>query len=219
VTPRILALDTTAAFGSLALLAGEDTVADVLLHSEEGFGHLLFGRIEALLAGASWNLKDIDCFAAAAGPGSFTGVRVGLAAVKGLAEALAKPAVAVSNLEAIAWHGSAPLRAPILDARRGEIYGAVYSAALDLVSPEVVTPLPPWLETLPAADLEFLATDIAPYREQLQGRPAHEVPRALAAAVGRIAVKRFSAGQAADPAALDANYVRRSDAELFWRDR
>ncbi len=71
----------------------------------------------------------VDCFAAASGPGSFTGVRVGLACVKGLAEALGKPAVAVSNLRAIASFGTAPWRAVVLDARRGEIYGAVYDAA------------------------------------------------------------------------------------------
>lgn len=221
--PRILALDTTAEFGSIALVAGDETVSEVLLHSTEGFGHLLFGRLAETLASAGWKLEQIDCFAAAAGPGSFTGVRIGLAAVKGLAEALGKPAVAVSNLEAIAWHGTAPLRATLLDARRGEIYGAVYGADLDLVSPEVVTELPQWLDTLPDGDLEFLSTEIAPFRAALAGTrfekaAARDVPRALAGAIAHIAGARFRAGTAAAPAALDANYVRRSDAELFWRE-
>ena len=70
-------------------------------------------------------LEEIDCFAAASGPGSFTGVRVGLAAVKGLAEALGKPAVGISNLRALSLFGKAALRAVVLDARRGEVYGAV----------------------------------------------------------------------------------------------
>jgi tRNA threonylcarbamoyladenosine biosynthesis protein TsaB len=215
---RILALDTTSAFGSIALVAGEETVSEVLLHSTEGFGHLLFGHIEEALRKAAWRLEEIDCFAAAAGPGSFTGVRIGLAAVKGLAEALAKPAVAVSNLEAIAWHGTAPLRATLLDARRDEIYAAVYSAELDLVSAEVVAKLPEWLSTLPDGEIEFLSTEIALFLTALEGRRVREVPRALAGAIAHIAAARFRAGKAADPAALDANYVRRSDAELFWRE-
>jgi len=223
VTPRVLALDTTSEFGSLALAAGDEVVDEILLHAPDGFAHVLFAHLERLLAKHGWPLAEIDCFAAAAGPGSFTGVRVGLAAIKGLAEAAGKPAVAVSNLQAIAFFGTAPFRAVVLDARRGEIYGAVYDAALRIVSPEVVIKFPEWLERLPDAGLEFLSTNIAPFRAALagtrfEGAPARDVPRALAAAVARIAAARFLSGRAQDPAALDANYVRRSDAELFWKE-
>ncbi len=217
---RILAVDTTAGFGSLALLADGVVVAESLLHSPEGFSATLFGHIQALLARAGVRPADIDCFAAASGPGSFTGVRVGLAAVKGLAEALGKRVAAVSNLQAVAWFGTAPLRASVLDARRGEVYGAVYSDALELVSPEVVAPFPEWLRSLPAGEIEFLSTDFDPYRSALAGTRfasamVTEVPRGLAAAVAHIAAR----GVLQDPAAVDANYVRRSDAELFWKDR
>ncbi len=220
---RILALDTTTEFGSVALIEGGAVAAEVLLHARDGFGHVLFGHLEALLARSGWKLDEIDCFAAAAGPGSFTGVRVGLAAVKGLAEALARPVVAVSNLQALAWFGSAPLRAAILDARRGQIYGAVYDAALALVSPEVVAHLPQWLAALPEGELEFISTDFAPFRGALAGTRFEnaavcEAPRALAGAIGRIAAARLEARSAQDPAAIDANYVRRSDAELFWKE-
>ncbi|HOL72815.1 MAG TPA: tRNA (adenosine(37)-N6)-threonylcarbamoyltransferase complex dimerization subunit type 1 TsaB [Bryobacteraceae bacterium] len=220
---RILAVDTTAEFGSIALIEGGETVSEELIHAPEGFGQVLFGRLEALLARAGWKLKEIDCFAAAAGPGSFTGVRVGLAAVKGLAEALKRPAVGVSNLQAVASFGSAPLRAAVLDARRGQIYGAVYDAALKAVTPEVVTSLPQWLASLPEGELEFISTDFTPFRGALAGTrfenaPVLHAPRALAGAIGRIAAERLSAGAAQDPAALDANYVRRSDAEMFWKE-
>jgi tRNA threonylcarbamoyladenosine biosynthesis protein TsaB len=220
---RILALDTTTEFGSLALLAGDGVVDELLLHSSEGFGHVLYEHLARLLERNAWELREVDCFAAAAGPGSFTGVRVGLAAVKGLAEATGKPVVAVSNLAAIASCGVGPRRATLLDARRGEIYGAVYNAALEIVSPEIVTTFPHWLETLPQGQLEFLSTDFAPFRAALigtrfEGLPVREVPRALAAAIGRIAAAQFAAGLARDPAEIDANYVRRSDAELFWKD-
>jgi tRNA threonylcarbamoyladenosine biosynthesis protein TsaB len=161
---------------------------------------------------------EIRCFAAAAGPGSFTGVRVGLAAIKGLAEAADRPAVAVSNLQALAVFGSRPLRATLLDARRGEIYGAVYDAHLRAISPEVVTALPRWIATLPAGDLEFISTDLGPFRYALPDAPVVTSPRALAGAVARIAWDLWQTGEAQDPAAVDANYVRRSDAELFWKE-
>jgi tRNA threonylcarbamoyladenosine biosynthesis protein TsaB len=223
VNSRILAIDTTAEFGSIALVEGEDVIAEVPIRAPDGFGQVLYGFIERALRTAGWSLDTIDCFAAAAGPGSFTGVRVGLAAAKGLAEALGRRAVAVSNLQAVAWFGTAPLRAAVLDARRGQIYGAVYDTRLTAVEEETVATFPEWLRTLPAGELEFLSTSIDPFRAALQGTrfanaPAHDVPRALAGACGRIAAARFAAGLAEDPAALDANYVRRSDAELFWRE-
>lgn len=224
MTPRILSIDTTTEFGSLALVDGGEVVEELPLHSSDGFGHVLYTHLERLLAKHGWKAKELDCLAATSGPGSFTGVRVGLAAVKGLGEALGKPVVGVSNLQAIAWFGRAPLRATVLDARRGEVYGAVYSSSLDLVCPEMVTKFAAWLATLPEGQLEFLSTDFSPFRHALpgtrfEGATVREVPRALAAAVGKIAASQFEQGGASDPADIDANYVRRSDAELFWKDR
>ena len=217
----ILAIDTTHEFGSLALLRGAEVLEETLLHSPEGFGQILFGRIAELLARHATQTAEVDCFAAAAGPGSFTGVRIGLACIKGLAEATGKPAVGVSNLAAMATFGSAALRAVVLDARRGEVYGAVYDAHGAAVVPESVSPFTVWLETLPPGEIEFVSMDFSPFALALAGTrfagsPVTTAPRALAAAVGRIARERLRAGQAADPAALDANYVRRSDAELLW---
>ena len=215
----ILAIDTTSEFGSIALCEGSETVAELLLHSPEGFGHILFGQIERLLSRAGIDVNRIDCFAATSGPGSFTGVRVGLTAAKGLAEATGKRVVAVSNLQALAACGGARLRATVLDARRGEVYGAVYDQDLNAVLPEVVMKFPAWIQTLPAGDLEFISTDFAPFRPFVNDEiPVVNAPRAIAAAVGSIAGKRFEAGLASDPAEVDANYVRRSDAELFWKE-
>ena len=214
----ILSVDTTHEFGSLALTEAEATVEEVLLHAPEGFGQMLFGQLGQLLERHGCAPDRIECFAAAAGPGSFTGVRIGLACVKGLAEAAHKPAVAVSNLQAIAAFGRGPRRAVVMDARRGEIYGALYDDAGRLVCPEAVTKFPQWLETLPEG-AEFVSTDFSPFAAALAGTrfadaPVTTAPRALAGAIGRIAWRKLLAGEAQDPAALDANYVRRSDAEL-----
>ncbi|HET9318667.1 MAG TPA: tRNA (adenosine(37)-N6)-threonylcarbamoyltransferase complex dimerization subunit type 1 TsaB [Bryobacteraceae bacterium] len=220
----ILSLDTTHEFGSIALLDGTQVLEEVLLHSPDGFGHVLFEHLARLLGRHGRRVDQIACFAAAAGPGSFTGVRVGLACVKGLAEAVGRKVVAVSNLEALARFGSAEKRAVVLDARRGEIYGAVYGAEGEVLGEPVVTRFPAWLETLPAGEIEFLSTDFAPFRAALENtRFANSkitaAPRALAAIIGRIAHERFLAGLARDPAEIDADYVRRSDAELLWKDR
>jgi tRNA threonylcarbamoyladenosine biosynthesis protein TsaB len=208
VSRWILAVDTTTEYGSLALLRDEDLVEEVLLHAPTGFAHVLYGHLAELLERHSLRPGDIDLFAAASGPGSFTGVRVGLACVKGLAEALGRPAVGISNLQAIASCGTAPLRAAVLDARRGEVYGAVYDAASQLVTPEVVAPFAEWLASLPQGDLEIIAWGFDPSVAAVQA------PRALAGAIARLA----SRAEPQDPAALDANYVRRSDAELLWKE-
>jgi tRNA threonylcarbamoyladenosine biosynthesis protein TsaB len=185
----ILALDTTSPYGSLALRRDGATLSELALHSSHGYAHLIFQGITDLLRDAGVELPEIDCFAAASGPGSFTGVRVGLAAVKGLAAALGKPAAAISNLRALAALGNLT---PVIDARRGEVYTAVYDTELRLVSPETVQP--------------FSTIPIAPSSCN------------LAVAVALCAEKDGPAGWH-DPAALDANYVRRADAELFWKDR
>jgi tRNA threonylcarbamoyladenosine biosynthesis protein TsaB len=218
VSRLVLAVDTTGEYGSLALLRGEELADEVLLHAPGGFAQVLYRHLAELCDRHGLTPAAIDCFAAASGPGSFTGVRVGLACVKGLAEATGRPAVAVSNLQALASLGDAPLRAAVLDARRGEIYGAVYDAAARLVSPEVVAPFAAWIATLPAGDLQFVSPDFTPFQEALRGTRFERAqvltaPRALAGAVARLA----SLAEPRDPAALDANYVRRSDAELLWK--
>ena len=219
----ILAVDTTHEFGSLALLRGTELLEEVLLHAPEGFGQILFARLAQLLERQGLRTLEVDCFAAAAGPGSFTGVRIGLACVKGLAEATGKPVAAVSNLEALATFGTARRRAVMLDARRGEIYGAVYGMRRETILPETVMPFTAWLGTLPDGELEFISTDFSPFAAALGGTrfenaPVVTAPRALGAAVGRIACERLRAGLVADPAAIEANYVRRSDAEQFWKE-
>jgi tRNA threonylcarbamoyladenosine biosynthesis protein TsaB len=215
VSPRLLALDTTSEYGSIALAEGAELIEEVALHSPEGFAHVVFDEIQNLLKRHRLSLRDLDGFASASGPGSFTGVRVGLTAVKGLAEACGRRAVAVSNLQALAWFGTRRLRAPVLDARRGQIYGAVYDSDLRLVCQEVVMPFDQWITTLPRGDLEIVTSGFEVVRPG--GFSVALGPRAFARAVASIAAARFALDQANDPAEIDANYVRRSDAELLWR--
>lgn len=213
---HVLAIDTTGDVGSIALVGERGLIEEVVLDSPDGFAHVLFDEIERLLQRHALNVRQIDAFASASGPGSFTGVRVGLTAVKGLAEATGRKAIAVSNLQALAWHGSRPLRAVVLDARRGEIYGGVYDNHLQLVQEEVVAAVPVWLASLPHRELEII-TQGFPLGET--PAPVIQGPKALAGSIGRIAFDRLLTGEVLDPAEIDANYVRRSDAELLWKDR
>ncbi len=218
-----LALDTTAEFGSLALVRDGHVVAETLVHAPEGFSGTLFQQIDALLNRAGLSLADIDVFAAASGPGSFTGVRIGLAAVKGLAEVLGKRAVPVSNLEALSHYSSAPLRATVLDARRGEVFAALYAADGRVIIDDQVIRIPHFLELLGALDFEWVTTDFEPFLPALTGTrfahlPVCLAPRGLASAIGQIAEARVRSGEPGEPASVEANYVRRSDAESLWRE-
>ena len=211
----ILAVDTTSERGSLALLSGSELLEEVDLLSADGYSSILFSQIEALLTRHKIALKSIDAFASASGPGSFSGVRMGLTAIKGLAEALNRPAFGISNLQALATLGTRPLRAPVLDARRGDIYGAVYDADSRIVQAEGVTKLGHWISNLPEGDLEIVSNGVV---LPDGGRRVTHVSASLAASIGRIALKLLMTGVRPVPEEIDANYVRRSDAELSWRD-
>jgi len=206
----ILAIDTANEYGSAALARGQEIVEEIGIHAPGGFAQVLYGILAELLARNGVRLSEIDCFGTASGPGSFTGVRIGLACVKGLAEATGKPAVAVSNLQALASFGTKPLRAVIADARRGEVYAALYDGLGCLVGEEVVAPFQLWRKTLPAASLEWIAQDFSRIDSAVDGARI-VAPLALAGAVARIAFQRLQSGAALDPAVLEANYVRRPD--------
>ena len=210
----ILALDTTSEYGSIALARSDGGIVEVdEIHSPDGFGHVIFQRVAALLERRGRRLADVECYAAASGPGSFTGVRIGLTAVKGLAELHGKRVAPVSNLLALAWAGSGELRAPVIDARRGEIYGAVYDSELRLVAPEVVAPFERFIELIGERPVTFISTGFEP----APGLRLVTAPRALAGPVAAVAARALAEGRTLLPEQVEANYVRRPDAELKWR--
>jgi tRNA threonylcarbamoyladenosine biosynthesis protein TsaB len=210
VSEYILAIDTAREYGSIAVARGEQILEEVLIHAPDGFAHVLYGELRRLLERTGVELSAIDCFAAASGPGSFTGVRISLACIKGLAEVMHKPATAVSNLQALAWFGTAPLRAVVSDARRGEVYAALYDGCGGLVGPEVVARLADWVEALPQLPIEFISQDFSAFDYAFPGRKV-EAPQAVAGAIARVAWEKLQRGEAQDPAVLEANYVRRPD--------
>ena len=125
----IMAFESSARAASAALLKDGKLLSQTSQCSALTHSRTLLPMGEDMLKNAELRLEDVDLFAVAHGPGSFTGIRIGVSMVKGLAWALEKPCVGVSTLEAMAWHGLAAggLVCPVMDARRGQVYNALFS--------------------------------------------------------------------------------------------
>jgi tRNA threonylcarbamoyladenosine biosynthesis protein TsaB len=193
----------------------------------------MFRHLEFLLRELSLEVGQFDLYAVVAGPGSFTGLRVGLTAAKGWAEVHGKPIAAVSGLEAVAAQvsGEGAWIAPVLDARRGQIYGGLYrreaaSGRLERDGDEVVMTAAEFLGELQGRTggaVPVVATPTPGVLAQelaassLRVARVEQVSPILAAVVGRLGWQRAQRGDTVDALALDANYIRRSDAELLWK--
>jgi len=227
----ILALDTSSPTGSLAVLRDEEVVGVVSTLAEETYSSRMFRHLEFLLQELSLRLADFDLFSVAAGPGSFTGLRVGLVAAKGWAEVYGKPVVGISVLEAIAAqsHSTATVLVAASDARRGEVYFGVYRRGKDslaLEGEECVSRPEEFLQTIGARPGSAEFAIVSPTPEVLSGAmsriemerlPLPRVERVssvLAPVIGQLGYLRAKAGNVADALTLDANYIRRTDAEV-----
>jgi len=258
---KVLAVDTCLEPGSAALLC-PGSVSEVVPLPPGWRSVALHEEIARLLARHGLTTADITLFAVTAGPGAFTGVRLGLTAVKGLAEVHNRPVLAVSTLEALAaaaknsdkWQVTSDQQeqitaaslvtphsslvtafVPLLDARRGQIFGAVYRvegtesterAEFRPLLPETVCSLRSFLSQMEAAGLKavrFCVIDEALLLPAIEGTVWStssfiRVSPHLAGAVAQMAVARFEQGRGSDALVVDANYVRASDAELFWKE-
>ena len=220
---KLLALDASTKVAGAALLSDGVLVCECNLTNGMTQSERLLPLVDSCLKLAGWTPAEIDVFAAVAGPGSFTGVRIGVATVKGMAEAHRKPVVAVGTLEVLAacFPGFAGVVVPILDARRAEVYSAVYRDGA-----EVLPPAPRPLAELLASDglgdgpVLFCGDGVPPYSmaitEVLGPRAQFAPPHLLlqrAGAAAWLAWQKVMAGHTMDAAALEPNYLRLSSAE------
>jgi tRNA threonylcarbamoyladenosine biosynthesis protein TsaB len=215
----ILGVDTSGKNGSIALVQcdPENHRALDLVPLDGGtFSAKLVPQISELLKKNNFTKNEIDAFAVASGPGSFTGLRVGLAAIKALAEILQKPITAVSLLEAVAVVGGIQGRViAALDAGRGAIYCGEYvgtSIGTTLVSQQLLN----GQEFLAFASGAQVITPDARIAELLRERELEvtQIDPPKADAIARIGYEKIRAGEVVSPEILDANYIRRTDAEL-----
>jgi tRNA threonylcarbamoyladenosine biosynthesis protein TsaB len=230
----VLAIDTCDSRGSVALLKGGVVLALRTHEPPEEYSSWLIPAVEGAWEEAGATLRDLDGIAVAAGPGSFTGVRVGLTAVKAWAEVGEKQVAAVSRLEAIAEEGEASgdLVAAFADAGRGQVFGGVYRRAADgwaLIGEEMVIAPGEFVHLVrkvsngdrvswPSTDPEMIRGQLEWRERKALGESIVVVEAVLAPAIARIGARRISAGKTTDALRLEANYVRRSDAEIFWKD-
>lgn len=223
----ILAVDTASPSGSVAVVHGEKVIGLVATDTGETYSSRMFRQLEFLLSELDLARDAFDLFAVNAGPGSFTGLRVGLTTAKGWAEVYGKPVVAVSGLQALAdQRRSNGLIVPLLDARRGEVYFGFYeprSEGLVQLEDDRVGSPNEFLSAL-AGDKECVIVspdfgacgDLRTHLHE-RGIRCESVSSVLAPVIGRLAVRAAERGNVADALTLDANYVRRSDAELHWK--
>lgn len=227
---KILSLDTSATVASVAIAEDSTPLAQYTLNAKNTHSETLLPMIEASLKSLSLNPCDIDLFALSAGPGSFTGVRIGAATVKGLAFASSKPCVEVSTLEALAQNLVIVkgLICPVMNARRSQVYTALFRSdgnTLTRLMPDSALSIEELDELLSQyGEAVFLVGD--GYDICKQGFNKTElsyVPEPMrlqsALSVAAIALKKYENGESCTDSALSVNYLRPSQAERERAER
>jgi tRNA threonylcarbamoyladenosine biosynthesis protein TsaB len=243
---RVLAIDTTSDCGGAAVYDQNECLG-IALNEEPAsrYAVTLFGLAERALAQARIGFPDVELYAVSNGPGSFTGIRVGVAAAQGWAKAFARPVKGVTLLEAMVEQGrpDADWAVPVLDARRGEFFAGFFQRV-----PGIAGQIDSFEATGPgqllrmdrlAASLEALcrggqcrtfsggSVACLTRTHDLKARSAREslpldlvaidVSGVLLDAIARLALRAHERGGVTSPEGLDACYIRRSDAEMNWR--
>lgn len=215
----ILGVDSSGKHGSIALVQCEADASRTLeLFALDGgaFSAQLVPQISSLLRKQGLTKNQIDAFAVVSGPGSFTGLRIGLAVVKALAEILQKPIAAVSLLQAVALAAATNGRiVAALDGGRGEIYAGIYDLA-DGHATRVSERLLPMAEFLAGAEGHPVATPDPKIADVTKAArvTVHSVAFPQADTIARLGFAKIQGGEIVTPEALDASYIRRTDAEL-----
>jgi tRNA threonylcarbamoyladenosine biosynthesis protein TsaB len=218
----LLVTDTSGKHGSVALAragstAEEIEVIEAVPLTGGTFSAQLVPQVAALLSKHGFSKTDIGAFVLVSGPGSFTGLRVGLAAIKALAEILQKPIVPVSLLEVVALASSAQGKIlSALDAGRGEIYVGAYELTPNhaiLCSEQLLSKD----EFILRARQTKVATPDNSMAENLRNAGIEIIPVAPpdSKMIARLGWQKLQVGKTVSPEQLDANYIRRSDAEIF----
>lgn len=223
--PLILAIETATLAGSVTLARGDEIIGGLNGNPGTSHSNTLLADIDKLLSQTNTNLSDIDLFAVAAGPGSFTGLRIGIATIKALAATLDRPCAAIPTLHAVALSGGpSEISVALLPAGRGEVFAQSFA-----VTGDAVTALDEPAHIAPAKMIEkYGSLDNALWccggaiaqRELIQtaagSKKWHIAAQVenLARYVSKLACQSFKHDRLVAPDALQAIYVRPSDAEL-----
>ncbi|SPF34706.1 Peptidase M22, glycoprotease [Syntrophobacter sp. SbD1] len=231
---KILAADTSTPSGSLALFDGENLTAEWTLRSGKTHNRRLLKSLDSILRKAGWDLKSIDAFAVASGPGSFTGLRIGMTTMKVLAWTTGKLYGSICSLDALAFPfclSASPICA-MIDARKSEVYCALYrpdgKGGLNLdIQHSAMSPslLAEKILSRFSEPVIFCGDGWTAYRSLLRAKLGDlvlEPPSCFhiirAASVGELARRRFVKEESDDPRSSAPMYLRASEAEILYPD-
>jgi tRNA threonylcarbamoyladenosine biosynthesis protein TsaB len=227
---NILGIETSTKTGSVAVVSENGVIAQYSLNIEVTHSERLMSTVDRVLKDTGLTVSDLVGVAVAIGPGSFTGLRIGLSTVKGLALATGNPVAAVPTLQALAWnlpYAAYPV-CPLLDARKNEVYAALYrfdGPALVQVLPEVAIPIARLAERFSEKTV-FTGEGSRIYRTEIQkifGERAVFAPHSAilpsGATVAEIGLDMIKSGRQAELDSLTPMYIRRPEAEVAWEKR
>ena len=221
---KILGIDTSTPIGSVALIDGDNLAAEHTLNIVQAHSSRLMPAIDTVLKWSDIAADDLDGCAVGIGPGSFTGIRIGVATIKSLCYALDKPIVGVSTLEAVAYNlrSTNGIICPLLDARRSEVYGAIFEGGTEWqrLSEDLCLSLDAFLDRLdahisPEHTINFVGDGLLTYGDAVRealGKRVHfadaifNVPRG--ATIAHLGAQRLHNGDIDDYWTLVPNYVR-----------
>lgn len=224
---KILGLDSSGIVASVAIVEDENLIAEYTVNYKKTHSQTLLPMLDELVKMTELDLDTIDAIAVAAGPGSFTGLRIGSATAKGLGLALKKPLVEIPTVDALAYnlYDSRALICPIMDARRNQVYTGVYrfvGEQFEIVEAQMAISLEELMEKLNSygEKVTFLGDGVPVYKEQLEKglcteysfAPAHK-NRQSAAAVGALAMQYLKEGKTETAMEHQPDYLRLSQAE------
>ena len=227
---KILALDSSAVVASVALCEDDKLLAEYTLNNGNTHSETLLPMVESIFRHFGISARDIDLFAVSAGPGSFTGIRIGAATLKGLAFGMDLPCVGVSTLEAIATNLvlRPSLICPVMNARRGQVYTALFRSdgqKLERLMPDSALSIAELDEQLAkyGEPVCFCGDGYGITLAALKQTAASPVPDRLrhqsAYSVAQVAKRMYEAGQYTDDAGLTVTYLRPSQAERERMER
>ncbi len=221
----ILGLETSTSMASLGVVSEDETLAELKVDLKAEYSRKLMSAIDCLLTSVSLDPNELSGLSISIGPGSFTGLRVGLATIKGLAYSLGKPIVAIPSLDAIAWRFGylSCVIASIIDAKKEEIYVALYQKRkdnLERISPYLVLP-PQGLSKIITRKTLFVGPGVGAFRkrisESLKDKAlflSEEICYVSGEAIARMGMRKLLRGEFENIGKLEPLYVRESDAQL-----
>ena len=225
---RLLAVDTATEICGVALLINGKVVTELILDRNVTHTQTVVAAIDAVMGINHMKIADVDAYAVTQGPGSFTGLRIGISTLKGLAHATRKPLVGISSLAVLAHQAPSDTDTvcPLMDARRNEVYWALYRREGAVLSVAMDERAGPAAEVADAVDKAcyFIGNAVPHYRASLSERlvaPAtwanDELNALRPAVLARLAWRRLREAPLDDPMRFSPVYLRKSDAELHQK--